>query len=260
MIGADAVRVTGKDQPLCVGGGKTVSDLIGDNIAISWVGEKGYVTGDVKEVSNWKEFSNVPDEQTGNFFPVTLAVCYSGVPITVQKNGEAPKTLVDRNWIIRVPNKTTVVTFSVNGKAILVLDFSGATLAGKHGEDGLALMDRKEPAGYGSMKVSDLMDDDVQIQWDGVKGKLTGSVENIENWPELPKEPYNGHFIVVSIDQSYKDKPLTFFKSGEQAGSTDKATDEDLFWVLRVDTEKEFSFKSSEDTIAEIDCSGLTLK
>ena len=260
MIGADAMRVTGKNQPLCVAG-KTISDLLGDDIAISWDGVTGYVTGTVKEVSSWKEFNPAdPAEQSGNFFPVTLAACYSGKPITVQKNGGTPKTLTDRNWIVRIPNKTTIVVFSVNGKVVAILDFSGATLPGKHGEDGLTLKGQDELAGYGEMKVYDLMGGDVRILWDGVKGKLTGSVNNIENWEELPKAPRNGHFIVVCVDQRYKDKPLSFYKGGELSGSTEKATDEDLFWVLRVDDNKQFSFKSGEDTIAELDCSGLTLK
>ena len=253
------MRVTGKNQPLCVAG-KTVSDLLGDDISVSWDGVTGRVTGSVKEVSKWKEFSDDPAEQSGNFFPATLAACYSGKPITVQKNGGAPKTLTDRNWIIRIPNKTTIVTFFADGKVIAILDFSGTTLPGKHGEDGLALKGQDEQAGYGDMKVSDLMGADVRILWDGVNGKLTGSVNNIENWAELPKDPRNGHFIVVSIDPRYKDKPLTFYKGGKPSGSTDKATDEDLFWVLRVDDTKQFSFKSGDDTIAELDCSGLILK
>lgn len=130
MIGADAMRVTAKGQPLCIGGSKSVSDLIGEDINIEWDGETGAVTGELKHVEGWQEFSNVPEEQEGNFFPITLDASYTGKPITVERTGGKAKTVVDRNWILRVPDTSTVFTFSVDGAAIFALDFSGATLTG----------------------------------------------------------------------------------------------------------------------------------
>ncbi len=126
MIGADAVRVTGKSQPLCVGGGKTVSDLIGDDIKITWDGVKGSVTGELKKLDSWAEFD--PAVSNGHFFPATLSAAYNGVPITVQK-GDSVKTLIDRNWILLVEDKDVPITFSANDKVFLIFDFSGATLA-----------------------------------------------------------------------------------------------------------------------------------
>lgn len=126
MIGADSVRVTEKSQPLCVGGGKTVSDLIDDNIKITWDGVKGSVTGELKKLESWVEFD--PAVSNGHFFPATLSAAYNGVPITVQK-GDSVKTLIDRNWIVLIENKDVPVTFSADGKVFLIFDFSGATLA-----------------------------------------------------------------------------------------------------------------------------------
>lgn len=129
MIGADALRVTGKNQPLCIGGGKTVADLIGDNVTLTGDGVNVSVSGDVKHITGWTEFNpTVSAEQEGNYFPITLSAAYSGKPITVQRNDAAPKTAVDRNWILRIPSKETTFTFSVEGEVIFVLNFSNAEL------------------------------------------------------------------------------------------------------------------------------------
>lgn len=131
MSGADLVRVTAQGQPLNLGE-KTVSDLIADDVKIVWSNKVGSVEGELKHVEGWTEFNPaVPDEQSGNFFPVTLSAAYRGKAITVQRVGGEPKTAVDRNWVLRIPDAQTVFTFSDENGVIFSLKFDAATLDGE---------------------------------------------------------------------------------------------------------------------------------
>ena len=127
MTGAGFARVASKDQPLKLGA-KTVSELLGEDVTIEWDGGTGKVSGELKHVESWPEFSGIQEEQSGNYFPAVLGPEYSGKPVTVQRNGGQPKTVVDRVWILRVPSKDTVFTFSADGLPGTALDFSGSTL------------------------------------------------------------------------------------------------------------------------------------
>lgn len=84
------------------------------------------MSGELKKITGWTEFD--PTQPDGNFFPITLDASYSGKMITVKKDQNDPKSVVDRNWIIKIPSKETTVTFSVDETVIFVLDFAGATL------------------------------------------------------------------------------------------------------------------------------------
>lgn len=105
-------------------GGKSASDMIGDDIAVEFDGLTGKVTGKVKHLTDFKGFgSNDPD---GHFFPVTLDDSYKGKDITVISATRA-KTERDHEWILKI-DKNKVFTFKADGETILVLDFTGATL------------------------------------------------------------------------------------------------------------------------------------
>ena len=107
--------------------GKNVSDLISDNVRISWDGVNGTVTGDIKKVENWTQFNvSDPNEQSGHFFPVSLASKYKGQEITV--TGSKVKKAFDTEWVLRVDDQKTF-TFECDGKTIFVLDLTKATLA-----------------------------------------------------------------------------------------------------------------------------------
>ena len=58
---------------------------------------------------------------------------------------------------------------------------------------------RSDETGYGTKKVSDIVGSDVKIDWNGTKGKVTGTFPKVEDWKELPKEPKSGHFFAVKI-------------------------------------------------------------
>lgn len=109
-------------------GSKTVQDLIGDNVTISWNGINGSVKGDVKHVTGYELFPE--EEQDGNFFPIVLDSSYKGKEITVRRKGGTAKTQADTEWIVRLSDgKATEYDVSSGGTKIAHLDFAGANLA-----------------------------------------------------------------------------------------------------------------------------------
>ncbi len=129
----------------------------------------------------------------------------------------------------------------------------------KTGEENMTLPKGEEDAGY-SKKASDLMEDDVQIAWNGLDGFVTGTFKNIEKaWTQLPGTPNTGHFFTLKLDEKYKGKPFEFLKNGEVAGSTPNAGDDEMFWVLRLDQNKKFAFKSDGELILSLDFTNATL-
>ena len=118
-------------------GGKTVSELIGDDANIEWEKMKGTVTGTIKYISDYGDVYDA-GQRDGHFFPVKFAGRYFGKSITVgSQNGQGGKiinpTAEDPFLIIRVENVTVDDKISAiltdTKEEIFELDFSKATLA-----------------------------------------------------------------------------------------------------------------------------------
>lgn len=125
MTGADRIQVVAQGQSLD-NLSKKASDLIDEDVKISWTGTAGKVTGGIKEVKNWTEFSSVVEDQTGHFFPVQLDEKYRDQPITVAGN-EKEKTETDLMWVLKVDNSKNF-TFKQGEDTIVTLDLTGASL------------------------------------------------------------------------------------------------------------------------------------
>lgn len=106
-------------------GEKSVGDLISPDTAID---EHGNVTGTLKYVSGWREFSkSEASEQSGHFFPVKLSDEYKTKKIKV--TGKKVKEATDTNWILRVENEESTFRFETEGQEIFTLKFNLATFA-----------------------------------------------------------------------------------------------------------------------------------
>ena len=104
--------------------GMRARDLIDDDVMVA---SNGSVTGTLKYVEGYKEFSSNPEEQKGNFFPFLLDV--TGTTLTLQKNGKEAKTVpFDPSIVAIIPDKNTTLSITVDDKHIITLDFDGATL------------------------------------------------------------------------------------------------------------------------------------
>ena len=114
-----------------MGEDKTSTDLMGADVAVAWTGTNGTVTGNFPNVTDFKGFSDKPEEQTGHFFCFELDEQYEGQKATVI--GTHQKTAQSRFWVIRLDElyaNTKKLTVKVGGETIFSLDFTGATLAG----------------------------------------------------------------------------------------------------------------------------------
>lgn len=103
---------------------KNVSDLISEDTKID---KDGAVTGTLKYVSGWTDFSSNEDEQDGNFFPVVLGDKHRDKEITC--TGKTTKKATDLEWVLRVADTSSTFTFSTDEDGtILTLSFKDATL------------------------------------------------------------------------------------------------------------------------------------
>ena len=121
------------------------------------------------------------------------------------------------------------------------------------------VMEQTDTVSYGEKPVSELMGKDVSIKWNGTSGYVTGSFNHITEWSELPGEPREGHFFAMKIDPKYKGQSFDFLKGDQQSGHSDAASDDEMFWVLNIETNKEFTFKSNGEVIAKLDFTSATL-
>ena len=123
VSGGKSIKIPDKsnDKP---GGitGRTVGDLIGDDVQISWNGVNGYVTGSLKKVTGWTEFDE--SDPTGHFFPISLDERFKNKTIVLQ--GSKRVEAKDTEWVIKV-DKAKVFTILCEGETIAVLDFNRAT-------------------------------------------------------------------------------------------------------------------------------------
>lgn len=104
--------------------GKEVKDLISEDTTIN---QYGAVTGTLKYIQDWSEFSDKPDEQSGHYFPVHIDDKYQGKEITCK--GTTTKTAQDLDWVLLVKDTSSTFEFECEGRTILKLSFTGTTLA-----------------------------------------------------------------------------------------------------------------------------------
>lgn len=84
--------------------------------------------GTFKHVADYEEFSSVPTEREGYYFPVRFGADYSGKEITVQRRGGKAKKSTDTEWVLRLTDGAdTVYTVKASGVPDRTLTFAGAT-------------------------------------------------------------------------------------------------------------------------------------
>lgn len=134
----DGVITTKKDEmskdiltvanPTDVMLGKSVSDMIGNDVKVM---EDGSVTGVLKYVDGFTDFSSKTSEQSGHYFPVKLNK--AGTKMTIKTNGVAKANKAnidfDPELLLRVSNNDTTFTVEVDGTEVVTFNFKDTTLA-----------------------------------------------------------------------------------------------------------------------------------
>lgn len=258
MIGSghakEILDVMSQDQTPLEGTIK-VSDMISVDTTIR---DDGSVIGTINYISKYPEFSNNPDEQKGNFFPIKLDAKYAGKPITVKRNdGETTKTEQDLEWILRLASKDATYTFEADGAQIIKLNFKKATVKTDHGADAVTVaaqgddMDSVNPASL-------LIADNVTIDWTDNLGKVKGNV----HWYKFTnghfaKKP-TGHYVPVIL-HGHDGEEITATGSD---GTSSKLVDPK--WIIRVDDfipgSKKATLAANGSTFAELQFNDTVLE
>lgn len=110
--------------------GKTVYDLIGADVSVS---SAGAVTGTIKYLDSYPEFSTNKKEQSGNYFPIMIT--QEGKKAKITKDSGTPKEVEldkDRTVVARLEKGTdTTLKIEVDDVEVANLTFSGATIVAK---------------------------------------------------------------------------------------------------------------------------------
>lgn len=119
LIGSDTLTLFPSSQTLL---GKQVSDLVGDDLAVK---ADGSVVGTFHYVSDYTEFSSVPEEQSGYYFPFHLTK--TGTKMTFKKNGSPTKENIpfDADIVFRVSKDDTFEVL-VDDSSVVKFTFTGA--------------------------------------------------------------------------------------------------------------------------------------
>lgn len=106
-----------------------MSDLIGDDISLTWVRHSCKVGGTIKKVSEpWTAFDK--SDNTGHFFPWQFADEYKHTDVTIKGRtaGDRKVTLDDDGiLVLRLENLSANTATLVLKDQIVILDFTGAT-------------------------------------------------------------------------------------------------------------------------------------
>lgn len=103
--------------------GKQVSELVGDDLAVK---ADGSVTGTFHYVTGYSEFSSLPGEDSGYYFPFHLTK--TGTNMTFKKNGSPTKEGIpfDPDIVFRVTKNDTFEVL-VDDVSVVKFTFTGAT-------------------------------------------------------------------------------------------------------------------------------------
>ena len=231
-----------------------MSELIGEDISLTWIGHTCKVTGTVNEVTNpWTEYAK-DGNNTGHFFPWQFADKYKNTEITVKgrSSGDRTATLDDDGvLVIRLENlnenKATVTLVDDT----LTLDFAGVTNGPPVGANAVNKFGGKTDFGrYG--EYSTYVDGELTVEWDGINGKVSGKLKHYDGSGQMVK--VEGHHLPVVLNQWFKDqnRPVKIGNNTSQ-GETD--------WIVNIkDVNDPLIIMDGDTAVAVLDLTGLTLE
>lgn len=220
------------------------------NVDISWNGTKGAVTGDFYR----------KNKAGGYILPMKIADYYTDEEIMVT-DLEADSQL----WLVELSGDTSeVITVERDGNTLAKLSFTEAQFhddaapgVDPVGEGYVVIADQDED--MDAVKpASELIKDDVQIAWTGIKGLVSGAV----HWYKFTNGHFSstptGHFLpVVVVGHAGETIKVTGSDDGETSLVDPK-------WNIRVDdfitASKTCKMYAGEKQLCELDFSGLTLE
>lgn len=234
-------------------GDKQISDLIGDDLELSIIGNKVTVTGTIKNVTKaWKEFDS--SNNTGHFLPIQLpAECKNQkVIIKGRTNGDRTVTITDDLLLISRLENFSGTSFIIekDGKTLLNINFANTIPTGAEAIDQPDYS--KDYGRYG--KANEYFEDGLAIKWNGNIGKVTGTLLMYNNTETNEMNKIPGHYLPVTMTDWY-DGVSKLIK-----GENEKTVpDRDIIFTVK-DKATPFIFKYNGLEIARLDLSNVELK
>ena len=88
----------------------------------------------------------------------------------------------------------------------------------------------------GGKTVGELIGEDAKIEWEKMKGTVTGTIKNISDYGEPYEEGQrNGHFFPIKFAGRYYGKNVTVGSQNGQGGKQIKPTADDPYLIIRVE-------------------------
>lgn len=105
--------------------GKSISEMVSSDTIIT---DDGSVVGTIRYIESFPEFSGEKEEQSGNYFPLTLTK--PGATMSLSKNGTVIREDIpfDKDIILRVTSEDDVFAVEVDDVPVLTLNFKRALL------------------------------------------------------------------------------------------------------------------------------------
>lgn len=123
-MSSDSISIPAADQSVL---NKSVGNLIGEDVFVS---KTGNVSGTLKYVQGFTDFSNIPDEQNGHYMPFELK--QKGQKMSIRKNGHTnpakENMTFDPSIVLRIESTSDTFTILVDGNEVVTLKFTKATL------------------------------------------------------------------------------------------------------------------------------------
>lgn len=110
----------------------------------------------------------------------------------------------------------------------------------------------------GGKAVSELIDANVSIAWDGINGKVTGKIKQVEGWAAFSsvEDEQSGHYFPFELSERYEGKKITVIGAHQK-------TAQDRKWVIRLDElmqgSKKLTAKVGSTVIFTLDFTGATM-
>lgn len=244
MSGPDGVKIPPTTQGTGLGG-KTFGDLY-ESLNASIEGDNVKLSGSLKTVKGWQEFSGAEAEQTGHYAPILLPSSWVGkdVNCTGRRNGDRKVRIdSDRCLVTRLENLTGLTQTLTCGDESITIDYTALVPVGEKAY-------KAGKTDFGRFGKREELVDGFNVTWSGTKATVTGKLKKFSNEKLTPE----GYWLPIGMSDWYGDG---IPKKAGINNITEK-TEQDIVFSVTNPVSKPVIFQYNGLTIMELDLSEMT--
>lgn len=188
-------------------GEKTCGDLY-EKLETTISGNTIKLTGDIKTVKGWKEFSGNEEQQTGHFVPIIFPAECEGHELTFKNRKDGDRTITldpDLTVITRMENlKNAKQEVYRDGKPYMVIDYTGLIPTGESAWD-------SQKTDFGRFGKVEALTDGLKWSWEGTTATPVGTIKYLgtSDREPYPKLNANGNWFPLALSSWYDGIPKT---------------------------------------------------